>query len=106
MCSGCSGDYDGEFDDDGEPAADSVSGDHLAWNCGEAQGDGNWLGRAPGHSFEAKASSEKTSQSASLSGSGDESAGEFCEILVSATRIIEIRVITPNPEGIKEFRKG
>jgi hypothetical protein len=135
MCSGCSGDYAGDFEDPGEPAADSGDGNRPTWTCGGPQADGNRL-EGEG-SFEAKADSEWNSQSASLHpstrktglcwgprclhpstrktglcwgprclpGSGGESAGEICEIMVSATRIVEIRVITANSEEIKGFRQ-
>jgi hypothetical protein len=104
VCSGCSGDYAGDFEQPGEPADDSGDGDCPAWTCGDADADGNRPGVEGAVSFEAKANSEWNPQSASLPGSKHESAGEVCEILVSATRIVEIRVIAANCEEIREFR--
>ncbi len=96
MCSGCSGDYAGDFEDD----------------SGKAELDGNQLGWERAGGFEETANLEGNSatnsatntQSGSLRGSWRESNREICEIVVSATRIIEIRVIAANPDEFNKFR--
>ena len=106
MCSACSGDYTGDFENSGEPAAHSGGGDHLAWTWGELEAEGNWRDAEALGSFEANSNSEWDSQLAGPPGSRGESAGEIYEIKVSATRIVEIRVIRANSEEIKEFAKA
>ena len=104
MCSSCSGDYDGDFEEPGEPEADSGDGDHAAGTCGDPEAGRNWLGTEGMGGFEANWDSESNSQSASPPGSKHESAGENCEIVVSATRIVEIRIVRANSEQIRELR--
>jgi hypothetical protein len=70
MCSGCSGDYAGDFDDSGEPAGEGAGG-VIPRSWGEL----NAL------------------QSRDLPAPSGDGSGEICEILVSAARIVEIRVI-------------
>jgi hypothetical protein len=103
VCSACSGDYAGDFENYGEPGADSVS-PQPSWACGGPEANERCLGAEWAGSFEANANSEWDSQLASPLGSKGESAGEIYEIMVSATRIVEIRVIRANCEEIKEFR--
>jgi hypothetical protein len=103
VCSACSGDYAGDFENYGEPADDSGGGP-PSWACGDPEANENRFRTEGAGGFEANANSEWDSQLASPAGSKDESAGEIYEIMVSATRIVEIRVIRANCEEIKEFR--
>ena len=103
MCSACSGDYAGDFENYGEPADDSGVG-QPSWACGEPEANENRVGAEGAGSFEADSTSECDAQLASPPGWKSESAGEIYEIMVSATRIVEIRVIRANSEEIKEFR--
>jgi hypothetical protein len=104
VCSACSGDYDGDFEEPAQPEADSGDGDHAAWTCGDPEAGGNWLGTEGAGSFESALDSESNSHPASLPRSKPENTGDICEILVSATRIVEIRIVTANSEGIRELR--
>lgn len=94
MCSGCSGDYAGGFDSDDsdEPVGDSADSALLAGLSGT--GD-TGLGQ--------RAWSEASGEGRRDGGpSGLESpaaAWEDCEILVTATQIVEIRVIAANSQG-------
>lgn len=103
MCSGCSGDYAGDFEDPDEVPDDSGGG-RRAWGRGEPEADEDRLRTQGASSFEARPNAELDSQLASSPGSKDESAGEIYEIMVSATRIVEIRIIRANSGEIKEFR--
>ena len=103
MCSACSGDYAGDFENYSEPE-DALGGGQPSWACGEPQANENRFRTEGAGSFEANANSEWEARSASPPGAKGESAGEIYEIMVSATRIVEIRVIGANSEEIKEFR--
>ena len=103
MCSACSGDYAGDFENYGEPADDSGGG-QPSWACGGPEANENRFRTEGAGSFEANSNSEWDSQSGRPPGAKGESAGEIYEIMVSATRIVEIRVIGANSEEIKEFR--
>jgi hypothetical protein len=103
VCSACSGDYAGDFENYGEPADDSGGG-QRSWACGEPEANENRFRTEGAGGFEANANSEWEAQSASPPGAKDGCAGEIYEIMVSATRIVEIRVIEANSEEIKEFR--
>lgn len=92
MCSGCSGDYAGDFEDSGESPGVSERGDDAGWKL---EADGPRLDAAQPGRFEVDADSEGNSRRARfLPGCPNSSAGDICDILVSATRIVEIRVIT------------
>lgn len=104
MCSGCSGDYDGDFEDCDESPGDSSEGDPPAWICGEPEEARTGLSAGNAGSFEAEWDAEANSQSASLQRARGESAGEICEIRVSATQIVEMRVIKAKCREIKELR--
>jgi len=102
VCSGCSGDYAGDFEDSGEPTHDS-GGDQLAWYDGRSEGKRNPLAT---RDFEPPAYWRRDPRLGS-SPIGDGEIGEgIVEIMVSATRIVEIRVISANPEEFLEFSKG
>ena len=96
MCSGCSGDYAGDWEDSGELGADSGGSDCPLGTGGQREPQGNRPGTEGVRRFEDSADSEGDSRWARLPGEGGESAGEICEIMVSATRIVEMRVITAN----------
>jgi hypothetical protein len=93
VCSGCSGDYAGDWEDPGELGADSGGSDCPLGTGGKREPQGNWPNSERARHFEDSADSECDSRWASLPGESGQSAGEICEIMVSATRIVEIRVI-------------
>jgi hypothetical protein len=108
VCSGCSGDYSGDFEDPGEPNDDPDNGDQkfarAPWACGGPEGNGNTL---DGRGCEAPACEAGKPQLATPPAAGNGSSGEeIYEIMVSATRIVEIRVITANSHQISELREG
>ena len=103
MCSGCSGDYAGEFDDASELAADSEKPNSLAGNCGESEGEESQRKPNKTRAFEAESPLGGDRQSAVAPGTKDEKASEVCEILVSGTRIIEIRLIEGNDCELMEL---
>jgi hypothetical protein len=78
MCSGCSGNYAGDFDEFGDPAGPWDEAESFtAEDWGSTQGRGS-----------------------------DESTAGVCEILLSATRIIEIRMIAADRYEINELPRG
>lgn len=102
MCSGCSGDWAGDFEDSDEPTHDS-GGDPPARYNGRSKGDRNPLVR---RDFEPPTCWQRDSRLGnSPVADGEVSEGIF-EIMVSATRIVEIRVIPTNPGEVFEFSKG
>jgi hypothetical protein len=102
MCSGCSGDYAGEFDDSGEPTPDLNEDARLAWNCGASGEQGNQGSTRKTRAFEG-GTTKQYAPGESVTWPGDQSAAEFCEILVSGTRILEIRVIESNGGEIEQL---
>lgn len=102
MCSGCSGDYAGDFEDSGEPT-DGSEGDQPAWTSGRLEGNADALER---RGFEPPVHRQEDPQSETSRASSPARGEEICEIVVSATRIVEIRVITGNPEEAFEFSNG
>jgi hypothetical protein len=106
MCSGCSGDYAGGFEDSSEGASDCGDDDRPRGNCGEPQAQGSQRSSRDARGFEGGWNSKQDPQSATVSGLGNESAADFCEILVSATRIMEIRVIAANGGRISELAQN
>jgi hypothetical protein len=104
MCSGCSGDYsDGfDFDDSEDLEADSVGTAGLAWLCGERDTDLEFHFKEGLRGFEASTGAGLNLESKAES-SAD--AGEKCEILVSGTQIIEIRMIPANSHYVSELRR-
>jgi hypothetical protein len=103
VCSGCSGDYAGEFDDSGESSSDRGGDNRPAWNCGEPQEPGNRRNSRKARDFEGRSNSKRDSQSAIVSGLGEEGAADVWEILVSGARITEIRVIAADGGRISEL---
>ena len=102
MCSGCSGEYGGEFDDSGEPAPDVDEDYRLAWNGGASREPGNQRNTRNKRAFEGETTNQYP-HGESVAGPGDQSATDFCEILVSGTRIMEIRVIEANCGEIEQL---
>jgi hypothetical protein len=95
VCSGCSGDYAGDFEDSDEMAGDSADRQGT-WAQGHPETNENrWRTQGAG-SFEARPSAESDSQFANPEGSKGQSAGEIYEIMVSGTRIVEIRIVEAN----------
>jgi hypothetical protein len=86
MCSGCAGDYYGGFDDDDDDDDDSGLSAGPPRCSGEADDSCRW-------DFEAGFAAD------SGCSPRDEDV-ENCEILVSATRIVEIRFFDSNPRQI------
>jgi hypothetical protein len=86
MCSGCAGDYSSGYDDDDAELGLSAESRKHSY---EADAGRNFRGR----DFEAGSTAE------SGGGPRDEDV-ENCEILVSATRIVEIRFFDSNPRQI------
>lgn len=103
MCSGCSGDYAGEFDDSGESSPDWGEDNRPAWNCGEPQEQGSRRNSREARDFGGGSNSKRDPQSAIVSGLGEEGAADVWEILVSGARITEIRVIAANGGRISEL---
>ena len=102
MCSGCSGDYAGEFDDPGEPTPDLDEDDRLARNCGACREQGNQPSTRNKRAFEG-GTTNRYAQGESVAWPDDQSAADFCEILVSGRRILEIRVIEANCGDIEQL---
>jgi hypothetical protein len=96
MCSGCAGDYAGGFDDPAEGSADSDHPRWLTWNWREPDEQGGQRKSGQTRAFEAESPQPEDWRSAIAPGPKDESAAGVCEILVSETRIIEIRMIAAN----------
>lgn len=103
MCSGCSGDYAGGFDDTGEPTAGSGEVNWQTWNCGEPDEPGSQQIPEKTRAFEGNAPARREWQSAAVPPPSDQHAGDVCEILVSGTRIIEIRMIEASNGGLDEL---
>ena len=103
MCSGCSGDYTGDFEDCGEPTVERRGGS-LPRSWDETELHAKRLGRQGRGGFEADSNSQSNSQPGDLRGWNGAGAEESCEILVSATRIVEIRVIEAKSAYAGEIR--
>jgi hypothetical protein len=95
MCSGCAGDYSGDFDDD-DGAAEPGSPPEPAGYFREADAGQNVEYRA--NDFEADWTAEPNCKCCRR---GETERGlENCEILVSAARIVEIRIFDAKPGHI------
>lgn len=103
MCSGCSGDYPGGFDDTGEPTAGSPEVNWETWNCGEPDEPRRQRTPEETRAFEGIEPVRGEWQSATATGLNDQRVGDVCEILVSGTRIIEIRMIEANDGELDEL---
>ena len=111
MCSGCAGDYPGDFEDSDESPAGSVENGAAAWRGGGPGPVESRLSAEGAASFEAKPNWEARSEARSklaghphskFEGAGEGGDGEDCEILVSETQIVEIRVIRAHCEETGE----
>jgi hypothetical protein len=102
MCSGCSGDYAGGFEELGEPVNKASSGDGPAgWDWPKEDGNGLSAERVRG--FEDSPSAQWSSQCTHLPSPIRENGVESYEILVSATHIVEIRVFGVNSARMREL---
>jgi hypothetical protein len=102
MCSGCSGDYAGDFEELGDSVNESRS------NTGPASWDRpkdgeNRLSDERVGGFEDGLNAQWSSSRTSVPGFRAESGAEVCEILVTATHIVEIRIFAVNSERTTEF---
>jgi hypothetical protein len=102
MCSGCSGDYAGGFEELGDPVNKGSSSDRQAgWD--RPKEDGNRLSAERVRGFEDSQSAQWSPQGTNLLGPIRENGAESCEILVSATQIVEIRVFGVNSASMREL---
>ena len=97
MCSGCSGDYAGDFEELSDSVGESSSGTGPAlWI--RPRGDGNRLSDESVGVFEdnwdARWSSSRTSVPCFRAKNG----AETCEIFVNRTHVVEIRVFAVDSE--------
>ncbi len=89
MCSGCSGNYDSDFEDS-EATADPGAAPGTPWISNRLEAHRKPPGAGDTGRFEGMRGL------AHVRVPPVESTAETCEILVSATRIIEVRVVTTN----------
>jgi hypothetical protein len=102
MCSGCSGDYAGGFEELGDPVDKASSTDGPAgWD--RPKDDENRLSAVRGGCFEDSPSAQWSSQRSNLLGSKRENGAEGYEILVSATHIVEIWAFGVNSARMREL---
>jgi len=92
MCSGCSGDYASDFEDSEGMTVESGGANELEERFCEADESRSLRCTEGTGDFEADSASESRYESRSEPTSGTDDGLENCEVLVSATRIIEIRV--------------
>jgi hypothetical protein len=102
MCSGCSGDYTGDF----EELSDSVSESSFGtgpecWD--RPKGDGNGLSDESVGGFEDNWDAKWSSSRTSVPGLRAENGAETCEIFVNETHIVEIRVFAVDSERMRKF---
>jgi hypothetical protein len=103
MCSGCSGDYAGGFEELGEPVNKASSGDGPAGWDRPKEEDENRPSAERVRGFEDSPSAQWSSQRTHLPGPIRENGAESYEILVSATHIVEIRVFGVNSDRMSEL---
>jgi hypothetical protein len=102
MCSGCSGDYAGDFEELGDSVSESSSSTGPeCWD--RPKGDGNVLSDESVGGFEVSVNTQWISSRTSVPGFGAENGAEICEIFVNETHIVEIRVFAVDSERMKEF---
>jgi hypothetical protein len=102
MCSGCSGDYAGGFEELGDPVNKASSSDGPT-GCDRSKEDGNRLSAVRARGFEDSPGAQWSSQRSNLPGSVRENGAVSYEILVSATQIVEIRVFRVNSARMREL---
>lgn len=101
MCSGCAGDYSGGFEENG-----GCGSDGAPWSNGLARPvvNGNLFEDEETGSFEDSLNPHGSSAPANLAPSRSAGATEISEILVSATNLLEVRVIAVKSEEMRWFR--
>jgi hypothetical protein len=102
VCSGCSGDYAGGFEDCDETTQVS-GGNQPAGYEGRPKGNGNPLVTRDFEPPSYRRSDLRLGNSPTLDGKSGEG---IYEVLVSATRIVEIRIIPANSEEFPGLSKG
>ena len=105
MCSGCSGDYAGEFEEPGDSMSESSSNNGSAY-VDRPKGNATRLSDAGTGGFEDTLDAPWSSSHTDPPDSRSENGAEICEILVHATHIVEIRVFAVNSERMREFREN
>jgi hypothetical protein len=102
MCSGCSGDYAGDFEELGDLVSESSSS--TGPECwGRPKGDGNRLGDERVGGFEDSVNTQWISSRTSVPGFRAENGAEICEIFVNETHIVEMRVFAVDSERMRKF---
>ena len=95
MCSGCAGDYSGDFDDDDGTEESGRPPEPAAYSC---EGDADQSVGYRANDFEADSTAEPHCKCCRR---GETESGlENCEILVSPARIVEIRIFDAKPSDI------
>ena len=102
MCSGCSGDYAGDFEelDDSVSESSSSTGPEC-WD--RPKGDRNGLRDESDGGFEDNWDAQWISSRTSVPGCRAENGAEICEIFVNETHIVEIRVFAVDSERMRKF---
>ena len=102
MCSGCSGNYAGDFEELGDSVGESSSSTGPAfWD--RPKGAGNHLSDERVCGFEGNWDAESSSSCTSVPGFRAENGVEICEIFVNATHIVEMRVFAVDSERMRKF---
>jgi hypothetical protein len=102
MCSGCSGDYAGDFEELSDSVSESSSTTGPAfWD--RPKGDGNRLSDERVGGFEDNWDAQWASSRTSAPSFRAENRAEICEIFVHATHIVEVRVFAVDSERMREF---
>jgi hypothetical protein len=102
MCSGCSGDYAGDFEELGDSVSESSSS--IGPECwGRPKGDGNGLSDESVGGFEDNWDAQWSSSRTSVPGFRAENGAEICEIFVNETHIAEIRIFAVGSERMRKF---
>jgi hypothetical protein len=102
MCSGCSGDYTGDFEELGDSvSALSSSTGPECW--GRPKGDGNRLSDERVGGFEDSVNTQWISSRTSVPRLRAENGAEICEIFVNETHIVEIRIFAVGSERMRKF---
>jgi len=105
MCSGCSGDYAGDFEELGDSVSESSSSTGPeCWD--RPKGDRNGLGDESVGGFEDNWNALWISSRTGVPGFRAENGAEICEIFVNATHIVEIRIFAVDSERMRKFLKG
>ena len=102
MCSGCSGDYAGDFEELGDSVSESSSSTGAAcWD--RPKGDRNGLSDESDGGFEDNWDAQWISSRTSVPACRAENGAEICEIFVNETHIVEIRVVAVDSERMRKF---